>query len=133
LLELLTGVLMGPVSSSWVVRVISRGILAHSLHDQTFNQWIGPRKSLVPNAELFGPPCENPAAVGANFSIAAPYAMLVMASRDQITQVFLRLGANATDARPLVDHIVGFVIGVLPPWLTATIMAVEVRRLVDGI
>nr|PZN81160.1 MAG: DUF1956 domain-containing protein [Pseudomonadota bacterium] len=114
LLELFINAVTEPASSSWAVRVLTREILSPTPYFHTLRRKaIEPKKSLIFGlvSEVLGLPREHPSVARACFSIAAPCFLLLVADRHLIKQVFPALGADATDAQALIDHMVRFALG----------------------
>ncbi|PWV86697.1 TetR family transcriptional regulator [Phyllobacterium myrsinacearum] len=94
LIGLIAGTITAPASSSWVLRVLSREILAPS---QAFpvllQQEVLPKKQVVAGlvADILGVPVEHPAVGRCLLNIVAPFAILLVGNRQLLSQVLPEL------------------------------------------
>ena len=113
LLSLVIGRLAGPVSSSWVLRVVGREIAAPSpmfkaLREREFLLKLKILKSIV--GDLMGLPVEHPAVARGCVSIMGPCIMLAIADRNLLKRAFPKLGLGPADASMLAKHMVQYAI-----------------------
>lgn len=111
LLALVVGTLAGPVSSSWVLRVIGREIVAPSpafvmLRDKEFLPKLRVLKGIV--GELMGLPVTHPAVARGCISVMGPCIMLALADRSLLRRAFSKSGFAPEDATVLVRHMTRF-------------------------
>jgi len=105
--ELVVGALTSPTSSAWAFRVLSREILSPSPFVEALRErQLQPKKLLLMGivGEVMGLPVGHPAIATGCFSVLAPCAMLLVADRHLLTQMFPTLGAVARDPQALVDQ-----------------------------
>jgi AcrR family transcriptional regulator len=110
-LGLFVQALTGPASSSWVLRVMGREIVAPSvsggaLLDKDRRQKVRILKSIV--GELVGLPEDHPVVARGCISVVAPCIMLLICDRSSLKQVFPTLGYGPDDAPAVVRHMVQF-------------------------
>jgi AcrR family transcriptional regulator len=111
ILESLLKVLLSPVSSSWVLRVLGREIVAPTqAFDALREKEILPRmrilKSIV--GELMGLDDDHPAVARGCLSVAAPFQILIIADRRTLKRVFPAFGFTAADAEAVARQMVQF-------------------------
>lgn len=103
--------LLGPISSSWVLGVMGREILAPSSALEHLYQTQGlPKiriiKSIV--GELMGLPPEDPAVARGCISVMAPMLMLFIADHRALKRLFPALGLAPADGNALARHLCQF-------------------------
>jgi AcrR family transcriptional regulator len=101
----------GPASSSWVLRVISREVVAPSpgiaaLQGKASLQRVSMLKSIV--GELSGLPEDHPAVARGCISVIAPCFLLLICNRDRLKQTFPHFGFGPEDTEAIVRHLVQF-------------------------
>ena len=112
-IHLITEALVGPRSSTWVFRVLSRELLAPSGALGLLRQ-----RELIPKArilrgivgELMQLPEDHPAVARACINVLAPCVFLLIGDRRTILQAFPGLGLTSGDASELADHFVRYAI-----------------------
>jgi AcrR family transcriptional regulator len=100
--------LLGPVSSSWVLRVLGRDMVTPSpTTDAAKEKLILPRARILRSfiGELMGLPEDHPAVARGCISLMAPLCMLVLADRRMLKRALPSLGLGAADAPALAQHI----------------------------
>ncbi len=110
-ITLITGALVGPVSSSWVLRVFSRELLAPSRAFRLLRERALLPKTLILRdivAELMQRPVDDPAVSRACVNIIGPMVFLLTADRRTVLQAFPGVGVNPDDAPQLADHFVRY-------------------------
>jgi TetR/AcrR family transcriptional regulator, regulator of cefoperazone and chloramphenicol sensitivity len=110
-IELIVGKLLGPVSSSWVVRVIAREVVAPSpALDALREKELLPRtrilKAIV--GELMGLPGDHPAVARGCVNIMAPCVLLLIADRRILKRAFPDFGFRPEDTQAVVHHMVQY-------------------------
>jgi TetR/AcrR family transcriptional regulator, regulator of cefoperazone and chloramphenicol sensitivity len=111
LLELAVDKLTGPVSSSWVLGVIGRELVAPSpaLDELRERQGVPKARILMSIVgELMGLAEDHPAVARGCMSIMAPCLMLLITDRLMLKRVFPSLSIGPQDAPALVRHLVAF-------------------------
>ena len=108
---LIVGALTGPASSSWVIRVVGREIVAPSpavdlLREKEFLPKTRILRSVV--GELMGLPVDHPAVARGCVSVLAPCFLLLIFDRPTLKRGFPALGLAPGDAPALVRHLVQF-------------------------
>jgi AcrR family transcriptional regulator len=122
---LLVGALTGPASSSWVLRVLAREMVAPSpAMDLLREKEMYPKGRLMKGivSELMGLPEDHPAVARGCVSVVGPLAMLLICDRRTLKQLFPAFGFTPEDAPAIVRHVVQFSLAGL-----ATVAA-DVRR-----
>jgi hypothetical protein len=99
------------VSSSWVLRVLGREILAPSpaldrLRENEFLPKTRILKAIV--GELMGLPADHPAVARGCISVLAPCFMLLLFDRRTLKSAFPNFGLGPEDAAGVVRHLVQF-------------------------
>ncbi|KAB0266395.1 TetR/AcrR family transcriptional regulator [Microvirga brassicacearum] len=110
-IELVVTTLTGPASSSWAFRVLSREILSPSPFIEALRmRELQPKKLLISAivGEIMDLPADHPAVASGCFSVVMPCAMLLVADRHLLTQLFPILGGGPGNTESLVDHLVRF-------------------------
>ena len=111
IIELAVDKLTGPVSSSWVLGVIGRELVAPSpaLDELRERQGIPKARILMSIVgELMGLPDDHPAVARGCLSIMAPRLMLLISDRLMLKRVFPNVDLGRRDAPALVRHMVEF-------------------------
>jgi AcrR family transcriptional regulator len=111
ILGLVVQALTGPVSSSWVLRVLGREIIAPSpafdlLREKEFLPKTRILRGLV--GELMGLPTDHPAVARGCISIVAPALLLLIFDRRTLKRGFPSLGLASEDSADLVRHMVQY-------------------------
>lgn len=126
LIGLIAAAITAPASSTWVLRVLSREILAPS---QAFpvllNQEVLPKKQVVTGlvADILGVPFDHPAVGRCLLNMVSPFAMLLLGNRQLLSQVLPDLFAPAPGAQEaIIAHFQRFALA----GLEAT--AAEIKR-----
>jgi TetR/AcrR family transcriptional regulator, regulator of cefoperazone and chloramphenicol sensitivity len=106
-LNVVSRALTGPLSSSWVLRVLGREMVAPSLsmHDMK-EKVILPRARLLRQfiAELMRLPEDHPAVARGCISVMAPICMLILADRRHLSRALPALELDPDDAAALARH-----------------------------
>ena len=100
--------LLGPVSSSWVLRVIARDMVTPSpTRDAVKERVILPRARLLRQflGNLLRLPEDDPAVARACVTLMAPLFLLVLGDRRMLKRALPSLGLDADDASALARHI----------------------------
>jgi len=103
-LELVAQALTGPLSSSWVLRVLGREMVAPSpAMQETKEQVILPRVRVFRKfvAELMGLPENHPDVAYGCISVMAPICMLIIADRNHLTRALPSLELEPKNAKAL--------------------------------
>jgi TetR/AcrR family transcriptional regulator, regulator of cefoperazone and chloramphenicol sensitivity len=114
IIELIVEKLLGPISSSWVLGVISREILRPtSALEHLFETQGLPKvriaKSII--AELMGLPEDHPAVSRGCISVMAPMLLLFVADRYSLKRLFPNLSLTSNETKVLSRHLVQFALG----------------------
>jgi AcrR family transcriptional regulator len=107
-LDVVARALTGPLSSSWVFRVLGRELVAPSpLMLDTKEKVILPRARLLRQfvAELMKLPEAHPAVARGCVSLMAPICMLILADRRHLARALPGLGMAPDDAPALARHL----------------------------
>lgn len=110
-IELLVRALTGPASSSWVLRVLAREIIAPApALDSLREKEMYPKSRLMRSivAELMGLPEDHPAVARGCVSVMGPLAMLLICDRRTLKRLFPAFGFTPEDAPAVVRHMVQF-------------------------
>jgi TetR/AcrR family transcriptional regulator, regulator of cefoperazone and chloramphenicol sensitivity len=104
-------VLTGPASTSWVLRVLGREVVAPSaavdvLRQQEFLPKSHILKTLV--GELMGLPPDHPAVARGCLSVMAPCVLLLIFDREMLKSAFPTLGLGAEDRPAIARHLVQY-------------------------
>jgi AcrR family transcriptional regulator len=94
LMGLIAGTIIAPASSSWVLRVLSREILApSSAFPVLLQQEVLPKKAVVAGlvADILGVPVTHPAVGRCLLNIVSPFAILLVGNRHLLSQVLPEL------------------------------------------
>ncbi|HLX16473.1 MAG TPA: CerR family C-terminal domain-containing protein [Bradyrhizobium sp.] len=106
-LDVVAQALTGPLSSSWVLRVLGREMVAPSpTMLETKEKVILPRARLLRQfiAELMKLPEDHPAVARGCISLMAPICMLIVADRRHVARALPALGLDPDDAPALARH-----------------------------
>jgi AcrR family transcriptional regulator len=111
IIELLVSRLLGPSSSSWAFRVLSREMVAPSAAiEPLLKKQAVPRARLVRAivAELMGLPADHPAVSLGCINVLAPLLLLFIADRGNLKRLFPSLSLSGNDVESLCAHMVQF-------------------------
>jgi TetR/AcrR family transcriptional regulator, regulator of cefoperazone and chloramphenicol sensitivity len=111
IIELVIDRLTGPVSASWVLGVIGREFLAPSpALERLRKEQAIPKAHIITSivAELMGLPREHAAVARACLTLFAPFALLMIADRPMLAQVFPSLDLSPASAGALARHMLNF-------------------------
>jgi TetR/AcrR family transcriptional regulator, regulator of cefoperazone and chloramphenicol sensitivity len=103
--------LLGPLSSSWVLRVLARDMVTPSpASDAAKDKLILPRALILRRfvGEYVNLPEDDPAVARACVSLMAPFCMLVLADRRRMKRALPSLGLAPEDAPDFARHLVKF-------------------------
>lgn len=112
LMRLLAGVIEGPVSQSWAIRLLIREIMAPSPHlDALRRKALEPKKSVVFSlvADLLRRPVDDPDVARCFLSIVAPCFMLLLVERRLMSKLVPVMADGGADA--VADHLSRFALG----------------------
>ena len=124
-IELLVRTLTGPTTSSWVLRVIGREVVAPSpALDALREEEMLPKTRILRAivGELMGLPEDHPAVARGCVSVIAPCFMLLISDRHTLKRAFPNFGFDSQDAAAVVRHMVQFALAGL------SAVAREVRK-----
>jgi AcrR family transcriptional regulator len=121
--------LTGPASSSWVLRVLGREVVAPSpavdtLREKEFLPKTRILRALV--GELMGLPADHPAVARGCVSVMAPCVLLLIFDRRMLQSAFPHLGLGPEDAPAVVRHMVRYALAGL------SAVAADVRKEAEG-
>jgi AcrR family transcriptional regulator len=105
--------LLGPVSSSWVLRVLGRDMVTPtSTSDAAKEKLILPQAQILKRfvGEFVGLSEDHPAVARACISVMAPFCMLILGDRQRFKRALPSLGLGPGDAPAMTDHLVQFAI-----------------------
>jgi TetR/AcrR family transcriptional regulator, regulator of cefoperazone and chloramphenicol sensitivity len=105
--------LLGPVSSSWVLRVLGRDMVTPSpTSDGAREKVVPPQAQILRRfvGEFMGLPEDHPAVARGCISILAPFFMLILGDRRKMARVLPNLGLEPDDAPAMAHHLVQFAI-----------------------
>jgi AcrR family transcriptional regulator len=105
--------LLGPLSSSWVLRVLARDMVTPTpASDAAKEKFIQPRALILKRfvGEFLGLPKDHPAVARACVNLMAPFCMLVLADRRSMKRTLPSLGLDPEDAPDLARHLVQFAV-----------------------
>ncbi len=111
ILERATELLTGPVSSSWVLRVLGREFVAPSSAVDTLIEREGIPKARILRsivAEIMDLPADHPAVGRGCLSLLAPCAMLLIADRKTLRRALPTLDLRREDAAALARHLLHY-------------------------
>jgi AcrR family transcriptional regulator len=112
IIELAVGMLAGPQSQSWVLRVLGREAIAPSpAFERLLLEPEGlPKmrflKTLI--GEIMGLPQDHPAVARGCLSVVAPCQIMLVASQGILKRAYPDLGLGPAGAPELIDHLVDF-------------------------
>jgi TetR/AcrR family transcriptional regulator, regulator of cefoperazone and chloramphenicol sensitivity len=113
ILELVIDLLTGPISSSWVLRVIGREFMAPSPALERLIEKQGmPKLRIIKSivAELMGLPDDHPAVARGCLTLIAPCSMLLVADRRTLKRVLPDLALGRANAAALARHMVDYAV-----------------------
>jgi AcrR family transcriptional regulator len=105
--------LLGPVSSSWVLRVLGRDLVTPTAaSDAAKEKLILPRALILKRfvAEFVDLPEDHPSVARACISVMAPFCMLILSDRRRIKRALPSVGLGSDDAPDMARHLVQFAI-----------------------
>ena len=105
-LKVVASALTGPLSSSWVFRVLGRELVSPSSMLETKEKVILPRARLLRQfiAELMKLPEDHPAVARGCVSLMAPICMLILADRNHLARALPAMGLKPDDAPAIARH-----------------------------
>ena len=105
-LDVVARALTGPLSSSWVFRVLGRELVSPSSMLETKEKVILPRARQLRQfiAELMKLPEDHPAVARGCVSLMAPICMLILADRDHLARALPAMGLKPDDAPAIARH-----------------------------
>ena len=105
-LDVVARALTGPLSSSWVFRVLGRELVSPSAMLETKEKVILPRARLLRQfiAELMKLPEDHPAVARGCVSLMAPICMLILADRNHLARALPAMGLKPDDAPAIARH-----------------------------
>ena len=113
---LLVEAMTGPLSASWVVRVIGREAVSPNpsrffvaVQEREVRPKVRLLKGVV--SEFMKLPADHPAVERGCFSMIAPCALLLLGNRKRLKFAFPRFGYTPQEAGAVVDHLVRFSLG----------------------
>jgi AcrR family transcriptional regulator len=111
--RMIVGALTGPLSSSWVIRVLSREIASptkalEALQRREALPKFGLMRQIV--AELMNLPVTHPAVARGWLSVMGPCALMLIMDRSSMKRMFPEIGLSPADADALVKHVVTFAV-----------------------
>src|SRR5262249_26931313 len=124
-IALLVRALTGPASSSWVLRVLAREVIAPSPAFEALREKeMYPKSRLMKGivAELMGLPEDHPAVARGCLSVIGPMVMLLICDRRTLQRLFPHFGFTPEDAPAVIRHVVQFTLAGL------TAVAADARR-----
>jgi AcrR family transcriptional regulator len=101
--------LLGPLSSSWVFRVLGRDLATPSpASDAAKDKLVLPRTLILRRfvGDFVGLPEDHPAVARACITLLAPFSMLILADRRRMKRALPSLGLEPADAPELARHMV---------------------------
>jgi len=105
-LDVVARALTGPLSSSWVFRVLGRELVSPSSMLETKEKVILPRARQLRQfiAELMKLPEDHPAVARGCVSLMAPICMLILADRNHLARALPAMGLKPDDAPAIARH-----------------------------
>lgn len=103
--------LLGPLSSSWVLRVLARDVVTPTPTTESSKEKLILPQALVLRSfvgEFVGLPEDHPAVARACLSLMAPFFTLVLADRRRMKRALPSLGLRPEDAPDLARHLAQF-------------------------
>lgn len=107
LIELVARTIIGPTSSDWALRVLSREILSPSpAFPVLLSREVLPKRRLVMGivGDILGLDPDHPAVARCCLNIVAPFAMLLVGNPQVLGRILPGLGGEAQSADALVAH-----------------------------
>jgi AcrR family transcriptional regulator len=111
---MLVGVLSGPASSTWAVRLLSREVISPSaIFDEMRNKEMRARAAILTSivSELTGLPADHPAVARSCINIMAPFGILMLIGPQRIERVFPVLSFGPESVQDTTRHLVQFALG----------------------
>jgi TetR/AcrR family transcriptional regulator, regulator of cefoperazone and chloramphenicol sensitivity len=111
--RLIVSSLSGPISSSWVIRVLGREIVSPSRAISVLREKeVRPKVRVVLGvvAELMGLPVDHPAVTRGCVSVIAPCIMLLIVDRRTFTRLFPHFEIAPDNAEAIVHHLTRFAV-----------------------
>jgi TetR/AcrR family transcriptional regulator, regulator of cefoperazone and chloramphenicol sensitivity len=105
--------LLGPVSSSWVLRVLGRDMVTPTVASYAAKEKLVLPRALILRrfvAEFIGLPEDHPAVARACVNVMAPFFMLILGDRRRMKRALPSLGLEPADAPAMAHHLVQFAI-----------------------
>ena len=105
-LDVVARALTGPLSSSWVFRVLGRELVSPSSMLETKEKVILPRARQLRQfiAELMKLPEDHPVVARGCVSLMAPICMLILADRNHLARALPAMGLKPDDAPAIARH-----------------------------
>lgn len=113
-IALIVRTIVGPASSTWALRVLSREILSpSSAFPILFEREILPKKRIVTAlvGEILGLPDDHPAVARCLLNIMAPFALLLVGNRQILARFLPGLGAGTETPDAVIEHFQRFAFG----------------------
>lgn len=113
-IELGIRAMISPATSSWVLRVLAREIIAPSpALEALWEEEIPLRMQVFRSiaSELMGLPEDHPAVTEGCFLVSGPFVMLLVYDRRMLHRIFPDFRITPADAPTLTRHLVQFVLG----------------------
>jgi AcrR family transcriptional regulator len=114
IIELAVDLLTGPISASWVLRVVGREFVAPSFALEALIQKEGIPKARILRAiaaELMGLSEDDPAVARGCLTLIAPCAMLLIADRRTLRRALPGLALKRENAPALARHLLHYALG----------------------
>jgi len=105
--------LLGPLSSSWILRVLGRDLVTPTAaSDAAKEKLILPRAQILKRfiADFLDLPEDHPSVARACISIMAPFCMLILSDRRRIKRALPSVGLGPDDALDMARHLAQFAI-----------------------
>ena len=105
--------LLGPLSSSWILRVLGRDLVTPTAtSDAAKEKLILPRAQILKGfiADFLDLPEDHPSVARACISIMAPFCMLILSDRRRIKRALPSVGLGPDDALDMARHLAQFAI-----------------------
>lgn len=112
-METIVATLTGPASSSWMMRVLSREIIAPSpVAEVALRRNLSERLAVIRSiaAGIAGLPEGHPSVALGAVSVVAPCILLLIADRRAFQTAIPQLPTEPAEARAVVDHLVNFAV-----------------------
>lgn len=114
LIGLIVRTILGPASTSWALRVLSREVLAPSAAFAALrDREILPKKRIVTGivGEILGVPPDHPVVARCCLNIIAPFVVMLVGNRQVLTQIFPGLASGPEAVEAMVTHFQRFAFG----------------------